>query len=122
VQLLKKENEREKLARSKLSADDPNYIESSASSEPTRSLGDSSKAQEGGVAALNDDELNEIEEVYQAIEDVSQSLLGAMDDRSGSVSQEMKTFNIPSFCENANAVHLTSMCPLQNPLKSQIHQ
>ena len=122
MQLLKEENEREKLARSKLSADDPNYIESSASSEPTRSLGDSSKAQEGGVAALNDDELNEIEEVYQAIEDVSQSLLGAMDDRSGSVSQEMKTFNVPSFCENANAVHLTSMCPLQNPLKSQIHQ
>ena len=81
MQLLKKENEREKLARSKLSADDPNYIESSASSEPTRSLGDSSKAQEGGVAALNDDELNEIEEVYQAIEDVSQSLLGAMDGR-----------------------------------------
>ena len=75
MQLLKKENEREKLARSKLSADDPNYIESSASSEPM-SLGDSSKAQEGGAAALNDDELNEIEEVYQAIEDVSQSLLG----------------------------------------------
>ena len=92
AQLGKEENDREKLARSKLSADDPNYIESSASSyktrqdrlpsssEPTRSLGDSSKAQEGG-AALNDDELNEIEEVYQAIEDVSQSLLGAMDDR-----------------------------------------
>ena len=81
AQLGKEENDREKLARSKLSADDPNYIESSASSEPTRSLGDSSKAQEGGAAALNDDELNEIEEVYQAIEDVSQSLLGAMDDR-----------------------------------------
>jgi hypothetical protein len=80
AQLGKEENDREKLARSKLSADDPNYIESSSSSEP-RSLGDSSKAQEGGVAALNDDELNEIEEVYQAIEDVSQSLLGAMDDR-----------------------------------------